>query len=87
MLVAAEDVEAKHAKIGLPGALALAVPEDASVPPTDPLLDVTERFEELDAAIGFRQCKPFNKSKVQCYKCERLGHFQNKFPYPRIPPK
>ena len=75
MLDAAEAVEAEQAKVGAPGTLALAVQEEEAEP--DPLQDLTERFKELIAAIGFRRRKPFDKSKVRCYNCDKNGHFQN----------
>ena len=85
MLDAAEAVEAEQAKVGAPGTLALAVQEEETKP--DPLQDLTERFEELVAAIGFRRRKPFDKSKVCCYNCDKNGHFQNECPEPRRVPR
>ena len=84
MLDAAEAVEAEQAKVGAPGTLALAVQEEETEP--DPLQDLTERLEELVAAIGSRRRKPFDKSKVRCYNCDKNGHFQNECPEPpRVP--
>ena len=83
MLDAAEAVEAEQAKVGAPGASALVVQE--TEPSSDPLQELTERFEELVAAIGFRRKKPFDKSKVRCYNCDRTGHFQNECPEPKRP--
>ena len=51
MLDAAEAVEAEQAKVGAPGSSALAIQEEDAQP--DPLQDLTERFEEQVAAIGF----------------------------------
>ena len=65
ILDAAETVVAGQAKVGAPGASALAVQEEEAEP--DPIQDLTERFKELVAAIGFRGRKPFDKSKVRCY--------------------
>ena len=71
MLDAGEAVEAEQAKVGVPGASALAIQEEDAQP--DPLQDLTERFEELVAAIGFRRRKPFDKTKVRCYNCDKTG--------------
>ena len=85
MLDAAEAVEGEQAKVGAPNTSALAVQEDEAEP--DPLQDLTEWFEELVAAIRFRRRKPFHKSKVRCYNCDRNGHFQNEYPEPRWVPR
>ena len=85
MLNAAEAVEAEQAKVGAPGTSALAVQEEDHT--ADPLQDLTERFEELVAAIGFRGRKPFDKSKVRCYNCDKNGHFQNECPESRRTPR
>ena len=77
MLDAAEAVKAEQAKVGAPGTSALAIQEEHEI---DPLQDLTEQFEELVAAIGFRRRKPFDKSKVRCYNCDENGHFQNECP-------
>ena len=81
MLEAAEAVEAEQAKVGAPGTSALAVQEEEIT--TDPLQELTERFEDLVAAIGFRRWKPFDKTKVRCYNCDKTVHFQNECPKPR----
>ena len=85
MLDAAEAVEAEQDKVGAPGTSALAVQEEDYT--ADPLQDLTERFEELVAAIGFRRRKPFDKSKVRCYNCDKNGHFQNECSEPRRTPR
>ena len=86
MLEAAEAIEAEHAKVGTPGASALAIEE--STAGSDPLTELTERFNELVAAIGYSgKRKPFDKTKVKCYNCDRLGHFQSECPDPKRPPK
>ena len=76
MLDAAEAV-----KVGVPGTSALAIQEYET--PLDSLQDLPERFEELVAAIGFRRRKPFDKTIVRCYNCDKTGHFQNECPEPR----
>ena len=81
MLDAAEAVEAEQAKVGAPGTSALAVQEEEGS--ANPLQELTERFKELVAAIGFRRRKPFDKSKVRCYNCDKTGHFQNECPEPK----
>ena len=83
MLDAAEAVEAEMAKVGPPGASALAVHDGQE--DMDPLADLTARFEELVAAIGWNRKKPFDKSKVKCYNCNKPGHFRNECPEPRRP--
>ena len=85
MLVVAETVEAEQAKVGTPGTSALAVQEDDAQ--LVPLQDLTERFEELVAAIGFRRHKPFDKTKVRCYNCDKTGHFEKECPEPRHAPR
>ena len=72
MLEADKAVEAEQAKIGNPGTSALAVAEEADL---DPLANLTARFDELVAAIGFKQRSPYDKSKPKCYNCNKLGHF------------
>ena len=74
MLEAARAVEAEQAKIGNPGTSALAVTEELEM---DPLADLTARFDELVAAIGYKRRRPYDKSKAKCYNCNKLGHFRN----------
>ena len=83
ILKAAEAVEAETAKLGPPGASALAVAAETTTSPPDPLQDLTERFEELVAAIGYQRRKPFDKTKSRCYNCNKYGHFKNECPEPR----
>ncbi len=83
ILRAAEAVEAETAKLGPPGASALAVTTDVSPALPDPLQDLTDRFEELVAAIGYQRRKPFDKTKSRCYNCNKYGHFKNECPEPR----
>ena len=78
VLDAAEAVEAEQTKVGAPGTSAIAVQEEDH--DTDPLQDLTERFEELVPAIGFRRRKPFDKSKVRCYNCDKNRPFQKQMP-------
>ena len=85
MLDAAEAVRAEQAKVGALGTSALVVQEEE--PELDPLQDLTEPFDELVATIGFRHRKPFDKSKVRCYNCDKNGHFQNECPEPRRVPR
>ena len=79
MLEAAKAVEAEQAKIGNPGTSALAVTEEVDM---DPLANLTARFDELVAAIGYKRRWPYDKSKAKSYNCNKLGHFRNECPEP-----
>ena len=82
MLSAAEAVEAKQAKKGIPGASALAIAEPSAEQSPAPTFDFTQlqtqitELTEVVAAIASKQ--PFDFSKIKCYRCNKFGHFQNK---------
>jgi len=82
MLTAAEAVEAELSKKGAPGSSALAVaPADDSAPPTSELEDLAIQVENLTeavSAIASASKKPFDFSKIKCYRCGDYGHFQNR---------
>ena len=73
MLSAAEAVEAEQTKKGVPGASALAVAETPVEQPTTSSFDLTQlqtqisELTEVVAAIASN--KPFDFSKVRCYRC------------------
>ena len=71
----AEAVEAKQTKIGNPGSSALAVHAEGQ--DCDPVANLTARFDELMAAIGWKRRKPYDKTKAHYYNCAKLGHFQH----------
>ena len=79
MLTAAEAVEAETSKIGPPGASALAVaaidPGEGSYEET--LAGLDAKVEELVAAISRFRSRPFDKTKIRCYNCNKYGHFKN----------
>ena len=82
MLSAAEAVEAEQTKKCVPGASALAVAETPEEQTTTSSFDLTQlqtqisELTEVVAAIASN--KPFDFSKVRCYRCNKFGHFQNK---------
>ena len=89
MLAAAEAVEAEQAKKGTPGASALAIAEattttsiNAANPETSSNFDVTQlqtQISELTEVVSaIASNKPFDFSKVKCYRCGKFGHFQNR---------
>ena len=82
MLTAAEAVEAELSKKGAPGSSALAVaPADDTAPPTSELEDLAIQVENLTkavSAIASASKKPFDFSKIKCYRCGEFGHFQNR---------
>ena len=79
MLTAAEAIEAKTSKIRPPGASALAVAlldtTDGSYEETLSGLDA--KVAELVAAISRFRSRPFDKTKIRCYNCNKYGHFKN----------
>ena len=88
MLAAAEAVEAEQAKKGTPGASALAIAEtpatsiNAANPETSSNFDFTQlqtQISELTEVVSaIASNKPFDFSKVKCYRCGKFGHFQNR---------
>ena len=80
MLTAAEAVEAELMKKGAPGSSALAV-SSKEPQPLDDLDDLTRQVVNLTeavSAIASSSKKPFDFSKIKCYRCGRYGHFQNR---------
>ena len=79
MLTAAEAVEAETSKMGPPGASALALapldPGEGSYEETLSGLDT--KVEDLVAAITRFRSRPFDKTKIRCYYCNKYGHFKN----------
>ena len=82
MLTAAEAVEAELSKKGAPGSSALAVaPADDTASQTSELEDLATQVENLTeavSAIASASKKPFDFSKIKCYRCGEYGHFQNR---------
>jgi len=88
MLAAAEAVEAEQAKKTTPGASALAVSEATNTASHTTSSDnsTTFDFTQLQAQISeltevvsaIASNKPFDFSKIKCYRCGKFGHFQNK---------
>ena len=89
MLTAVEAVEAETSIMGPPGAYALAV---ASIDPSDGSYEETlsgldAKAEELMAAISRFRSRPFKKTKILCYNCNKYGHFKNECKEPlRVAP-
>ena len=80
MLSAAEAVEAELTKKGAPGSSALAISSEEPQP-LDDLDDLTRQVVNLTeavSAIASSSKKPFDFSKIKCYRCGRYGHFQNR---------
>ena len=80
MLTAAEAVEAELMKKGAPGTSALAVSTEEPQP-LDELDNLTRQVVNLTeavSAIASSSKKPFDFSKIKCYRCGRYGHFQNR---------
>ena len=73
MLTAAEAVEAETSKMGPPGASALAVaPLDSSDGTYEETLSgLDAKVEELMAAISRFRSRPFDKTKIRCYNCNK----------------
>ena len=76
-------VEAKQAKIGYPGSSTLAM--HAEEQDFDPVTDLTARFDELLASIGWKRRKPYDKTKAKCYNYDKVGHFWHEFQEPQQP--
>ena len=88
MLAVAEAVEAEPAKKVTPGASALAVAEAPAAASNATKLDTSTSFDftqlqtqiseltEVVSAIASN--KPFDFSKIKCYRCGKFGHFQNR---------
>ena len=76
MLLAAEAVEAEAAKIGPPGASALAV-EEKDVPDSSSKKssEVSELTEKLDAVMA-AMTKAKDKANQKCYNCGQFGHYR-----------
>ena len=95
MLVAAEAVEAETSKMGPPGSSALAVASvamssgacaaESELSYEEQLSGLDAKVEELVAAISRFRSKPFDKSKIRCYNCNRYGHFKNECKEPQKP--
>ena len=79
MLTAAEAVEAETSKIGPPGASALAIAplEISDGTYEETLSGLDANVEELVAAITRFRSRPFDKTKIRCYNCNKYGHFMN----------
>ena len=80
MLTAAEAVEAELMKKGAPGTSALAVSAEEPQPleDLDELTRQVVNLTEAVSAIASSSKKPFDFSKIKCYRCGRYGHFQNR---------
>ena len=87
MLSAAEAVEAETSRPGPPGASALAIgaaendTEDVNV--EEHLAFIDSKVEELVAAVAQFRRKPFNKQNIQCFNCQKYGHFRNECKEPQ----
>ena len=82
MLTAAEAVEAELSKKGAPGssALAIASADDPgqSHSELEELAQQVENLTEAVSAIASASKKPFDFTKIKCYRCGEYGHFQNR---------
>ena len=83
MLTAAEAVEAEISKRGAPGDSALAITDSSEDTPEEPsdLEQLTRQVEgltDLVGAIAAATKKPFDFRNIRCYRCNQMGHFQNK---------
>ena len=81
-LTAAEAVEAELSKKGAPGSSALTIASsDDSIQPTSELEELAQQVENLTeavSAIASASKKPFDFTKIKCYRCGEYGHFQNR---------